>query len=184
MIRIRRTGQWRLLPLLLVAVLTAACGQPPRGDALREGQLFPALQLRGLDRPDVSIDQMRGHWLVMNAWATWCAPCRQELAGLQQLAERFPPSELQVIGLNVDADVHVAREFMRDQSISFANYSDPDMKIAKTLLGIRAFPDTFIIAPDGTLWRSISGERDWSSDRVIELLRQAIAGRTEVLATL
>lgn len=181
---IRRFRYWRLPPLFLIIMLSAACGQSPGGDDLREGQLFPPLQLRGLDRPDVSIDGLRGHWLVMNVWATWCGPCRQELAGLQQLAERFPSSELQVIGLNVDADIHVAREFMRDQAISFANYSDPDMRIAKTLLGIRAFPDTFIIAPDGTLWRSISGERDWSSDRVIETLRQAIAGRTEVLATL
>ena len=173
-----------LILLIIVVLLTTACGQSPRGDALREGQLFPALKLRGFDRPDVSIDELHGRWLVMNVWATWCAPCRQELASLQQLAERFPPSELQVIGLNVDADIHVAREFMHDQAISFANYSDPDMRIAKTLLGIRAFPDTFIIAPDGTLWRSISGERDWNSDRVVQALRDAVVGRTAALATL
>jgi len=173
-----------LILLNVVVLLSTACGQSPQGDALREGQMFPLLQLRGFDRPDISLNELRGHWLVINVWATWCGPCRQELAGLQQLARRFPPSELQVIGLNVDADTHVAREFMRDQAISFANYSDPDMRIAKTLLGIRAFPDTFIVGPDGTLWRSISGERDWSSDRVITALRQAIVGRTEVLATL
>lgn len=173
-----------LILLIIVVLLNTACGQQPRGDALREGQLFPSLHLQGLDRPAVTIDELHGRWLVMNVWATWCAPCRQELAGLQQLSERFPRSELQVIGLNVDADIHIAREFMRDQAISFANYSDPDMYIAKTLLGIRAFPDTFIIAPDGTLWRSISGERDWSSDRTIEALRQAMAGRTEALANL
>jgi peroxiredoxin len=169
--------------LILVVLLITACGQPP-GDALREGQLFPSLQLRGFDRPDIRIDDLRGHWVVMNVWATWCGPCRQELDGLQQLTRRFPESKLQVIGLNVDADIHVAREFMRDQAISFANYSDPDMGIAKTLLGIRAFPDTFIIAPDGTLWRSISGERDWASERVINALAEAIAGRPGALATL
>lgn len=172
-----------LLLLMLVVLLNTACGESP-GDALREGQLFPPLQLRGFDRADIRIDDLRGRWVIMNVWATWCGPCRQELAGLQQLAERFPDAKLRVIGLNVDNDIHVAREFMHDQAIHFANYSDPDMRIAKTLLGIRAFPDTFIIAPDGTLWRSISGERDWSSERVIDKLRQAMAGRTEALATL
>jgi peroxiredoxin len=176
---------WLRSPLLLivVALMTSACGQAP-GDALREGQLFPSLQLRGFDRPDIAIDALRGRWVVLNVWATWCGPCRQELDSLQQLTRRFPASELQVIGLNVDADIHVAREFMRDQAIGFANYSDPDMSIAKTLLGIRAFPDTFIIAPDGTLWRSISGERDWASERVVDALAEAVAGRPDALATL
>jgi peroxiredoxin len=168
----------------LIALLLLACEQSPRGDALREGQRFPPLTLYGLDRADVAIDDLRGHWLIVNVWATWCGPCRQELGSLQQLSERFPAGELLVLGLNVDADIHIAREFMRDQALTFANYSDPKMRIARTILGIRAYPDTFIIAPDGTLWRSISGERDWNSDAVVAVLTQAIAGRPEGLAGL
>jgi len=170
--------------LMALTLLLPACDQVPPADSLNEGQLFPALRLSGLDRPDTTIDELRGRWVVMNVWASWCGPCREELGSLQQLADTFSGRELIVIGLNVDEDIHVAREFMRDQSISFANYSDPDMFIARQLLGIRAFPDTFVIAPDGTLWRSISGELDWASERVREALRQAIAGRPEALTTL
>jgi len=174
----------RLCGLLLLAILLSACDQAPPGDALSEGQLFPPLRLTGLDRPDVDIDDLRGRWLVLNVWATWCGPCREELAGLQQLDQLFDEHELRVLGLNVDDDPHIAREFLYDQAISFANYSDPNMFIARDLLGIRAFPDTFVIAPDGTLWRSITGERDWTSSSVIDVLRQAINGQPDALQSL
>jgi len=173
-----------LVPRLVVVLMLSACNQAPPGDALREGQLFPALQLSGLDRADISVDDLRGRWVVLNVWATWCGPCRAELAGLQQLDQLFADHQLVVLGLNVDDDPHVAREFLRDQGITFANYSDPDMFIAHQLLDIRAFPDTFIIAPNGTLRRSISGERDWASPRVIDNLRRAVDGQVERLQKL
>jgi len=170
------------LNVLVLTLMLVACGQQQPADGLHEGQLFPPLKLTGLDRPDITIDDLRGRWLVLNVWATWCGPCRKELGSLQQLSQHFSRDKLQVIGLNVDADVHVAREFMRDEGVSIANYTDPDMTIAQTLLGIRTYPDTFIIAPDGTLWRSISGERDWISDTVTTALEQALAGHTEALS--
>lgn len=170
--------------LIFVTLMLSACGQTPPVDALREGQLFPPLHLTGLDRDDIDIDDLRGSWIVLNVWATWCGPCREELASLQQLDRTLADQPLMVIGLNVDSDRHIAREFLLDQSITFANFSDPEMFIAKQLLGIRAFPDTFIIAPDGTLWRSISGERDWASPGIREILLRAIAGQVDVLQTL
>ena len=178
----RRTRN--LIPRLFAMLMLAACNQAPPADALREGQLFPPLRLSGLDRADISIEDLRGRWIILNVWATWCGPCRAELAGLQQLDRLFDDKQLVVLGLNVDDDQHIAREFLRDQGISFANYSDPNMFIAHKLLGIRAFPDTFIIAPDGTLRRSITGERDWASSRLIDYLRRAVDGQVEVLEKL
>jgi len=172
------------VPYLVVALMISACNQAPPADALREGQLFPDLHLSGLDRADISVDDLRGRWIILNVWATWCGPCRAELAGLQQLDKLFADHQLVVLGLNVDNDQHIAREFLHDQGISFANYSDPNMFIAHELLGIRAFPDTFIIAPDGTLRRSLSGERDWASSRVIDNLRRAVDGQVELLEKL
>lgn len=171
----------RLAVLTLAICVVTACGHNPPPDALHEGQLFPPLQLTGLDRADVHIDDLRGNWVVLNVWATWCAPCRKELGSLQLLAEVFAGQGLHVIGLNIDADPHHAREFMRDVRIGFANYSDPDMSIAQNLLGIRVYPDTFIIAPDGTLVRSISGEREWMSTAIVTAFRQALAGQSEAL---
>jgi len=170
--------------LIVLVLLLSACEQSPPPDALSEGQLFPALRLTGLDRSNVDIDDFRGRWVVLNVWATWCGPCREELAGLQQLGQVFADDELVVLGLNVDDDPHIAREFLRDQAISFANYSDPEMFIARQLLGIRVFPDTFVIAPDGTLLRSITGERDWISSAVVNALRKAVDGQSGDLQSL
>jgi thiol-disulfide isomerase/thioredoxin len=174
----------RLCCLLLLVVLMPACGQKPPADVLREGQLFPPLHLTGLDRADLDIDDLRGRWVVLNVWATWCGPCRKELAGLQRLDQAFADHELVVLGLNIDNDQHIAREFLRDENITFANYSDNELFIAQQLLRVRVYPDTFVIAPNGTLWRSISGERDWSSANIKEALRQAVDGHPEALQRL
>ncbi len=180
--QLRSIALW-LIVVQVIGILVACDNHQPRDD-LREGQLFPPLHFTGLDRADLEIDTLRGRWVVLNVWATWCGPCRKELGSLQQLSSYFPRQSLQVIGLNVDADSHNAREFMRDEAILFANYSDPEMTIAQNLLGIRAYPDTFIIAPDGTLVRSISGERDWMDAAIIAALSQAIDGHPNALGNI
>lgn len=174
----------KLLPYFYVfcLVFLSACNQAPPENNLNEGQLFPALHLSGLDRADIRIDDFRGRIIILNVWATWCGPCRDELPGLQQLQKKFSENELLVIGLNVDDDIHIAREFLLDQKINFANYTDTDMFIAQQILGIRLYPDTFIIAANGTLLRSIAGARDWAGVDIYEAIRMAIIGQTDLLA--
>ena len=118
--------------LLLIATLgLLACGEPPAPPGPRVGETFPALDLPALDGPPLNLGDYRGRVLVLNVWATWCAPCREEMPSLQRLSERFPSGRFAVVGLTVDEDTNLAREFLLKYGIRFPSASDP----ARTSLG-------------------------------------------------
>ena len=165
--------------LLLVAVLVlAACGEPPAPPGPRVGEMLPALDVPALDGPPVNLADYRGRVLVLNVWATWCAPCREEMPSLQRLSERFPAGRLVVVGLTVDEDTNLAREFLLKYGIRFPILSDPAGAIAEGLLGVSAYPDTFIVAADGTLAERVTGGREWDGAEMVSLLESLLAAGT------
>jgi thiol-disulfide isomerase/thioredoxin len=169
---------------LLMMIVLSACNQAPPSDGLQEGSLIPPLTLTGLDGKQVLIDSFRGKLVVLNIWATWCAPCRHELPSLERLHQRLDPQRFVVAGLSVDNDVLQAREYLLDKGITFTSYIDQDMKIATDILAVRIFPDTVILSPQGVVLRRIAGERVWDQSRVIKALEEAYAGNEAPLAGL
>lgn len=169
---------------LFVLFALIACNQVLPPDGLSEGSLFPPLVLKRLDGHEVSIDSYRGKLVVLNIWATWCAPCRRELPSLERLHHLIDPQRFVVAGLSVDNDILQAREYLIDKGITFASYIDQDMKIVTDILGIRIYPDTLLISPQGVLLRRIAGERTWDDPEIIHALEEAYNGRPEMLNTL
>jgi thiol-disulfide isomerase/thioredoxin len=169
-----------LAPLCLTAAL-CACGQAPPPDALIEGRRFPALTLTDFNGTRESMERYRGKLVILNVWATWCAPCRQEMPALERLHRKLDPARFAVIGLSVDAEGDIAREFLLKLGITFKSYLDADAALARRLLEIRVYPDTFIIAPDGVLLRRIVGERDWDRPELPAILEAAAGGSLERL---
>jgi thiol-disulfide isomerase/thioredoxin len=165
-----------LLVLLCLAAALSACGQAPPPDSLIEGRRFPALTLTNFDGSRETMESYRGRLVILNVWATWCAPCRQEMPALERLHRKLDPARFAVIGLSVDSEGDIAQEFLRERGISFKSYLDADAALARRLLEIRVYPDTFIIAPDGVLLRRIVGERDWDRPELPEILQAAAGG--------
>ena len=120
-----------LIILLCIAALLSACGQAPPPDTLIEGRRFPALTLTNFDGSRESMEQYRGKLVVLNVWATWCAPCRQELPGLERLHRRLDPARFAVIGLSVDAERDIAQEVLRERGITFKRYLDACAALAR-----------------------------------------------------
>lgn len=138
------------------------------------GQTFPELALVDVQGQSVSTRQYQGKSLVLNVWATWCAPCRKELPSLQNLQEHLAADEVVVLGMSVDADDHLVREFLIDRKIQFTSYMDPTMTVANEVLGIRLYPSTFLIGADGKLREVIEGERQWDTPEMLEHIRQIL----------
>lgn len=166
---------------IMVILAITACTPPPAADRLQQGQLFPPLVLTDFDGTKVAIDSYRGRFVVFNVWATWCAPCRKELPALQSLSETLDSRQFAVIALSVDADQHLAQEYLTEMGINFARFIDNDKRISHDLLGIRMYPDTFLISADGMLVQKISGERDWASAGMVEALQAAYNGDYDLL---
>ena len=136
-----------MAPLLLFA-LSACDGEPATSDI---GQRFPLASIEAVS-PLVSVSaELRDKALLVNFWATWCEPCRREMPELQALAESLDPDHFAVVGVSIDEDANLAREFLLEFGIDFANLHDPGQLLARDRLGIVAYPQTFLVSPDGVI---------------------------------
>lgn len=175
-----RAGALSLLKLCLsmCAALLAACSPPaaPPADKMTVGEPLPGMVLTTLDGATSNLGDYRGRLVVLNFWATWCEPCRLEMPHLQQLSDALDPERFAVIGVAVDHDDHLVREFLLDKGVSFSRYIDRGQRLATAELGIHIFPYTLIIAPDGRLIQRYPGAREWQRPEVVELLERAYGG--------
>ena len=152
-----------LVPVIVILGFLNGCQQSLPPLKVQPGQKFEVLDVKNLKGEDSTLRIATGKVLVLNVWATWCGPCRHEMPSLDRLSQKLDNESFQVVGLSVDNDDHVVREFLIERKVSFANYMDPTMTIANNTFGIRAFPSTFVFAPDGRLLDVIEGWRTWDA---------------------
>lgn len=119
------------------------------------------LSLPQLDGTAVTLSQFEGKVLVLNFWATWCGPCREEMPALQALSKQLDPKRYRVIGVTVDQDLDLVRQFLNEHQLDFLQLSDRTMRVSNDLLGIAAFPQTLIIDQTGTIDQVIIGPQPW-----------------------
>ena len=158
--------------LLVLPVLIGACESsryPPL--AIPVGQALPALPLQDLEGGPVSLAANTGKLLIINIWATWCSACRHELPSLDRLAKILGPTQASIIGISVDSDSHVLREYLIERNLDLVNYRDAGRQIAEVVLGIHVYPTTLIVGPGGRLLKVVQGWRDWDSPAMVAQVR-------------
>lgn len=159
--------------------MIGACDKTPSpliNPLLTEGQQIPRVVLDAISDGGTASSALNQKMLVVNFWATWCTPCRREMPGLEQLSKTLDSNNFAVIGLSVDEDVMLASEFLTQNQITFANYFDKGGVMAKRL-GLLAYPETFVIAPNRTLVRRMTGFHDWSSPEMVKMLEELFQGQ-------
>ncbi|MEH6824165.1 MAG: TlpA disulfide reductase family protein [Motiliproteus sp.] len=165
----------RTLGLLGILLALPGCDAEPPAPGL--GVSLARVSLPELDGSSVSLAQFRDKVLVLNFWATWCSPCREEMPALQALSEQLDPERYRVIGVNVDQDLNLVREFVLKYGISFLQLTDVSMAVSSDLLAIGFFPQTLIVDPQGVVKVSISGSRAWDDPVYYQPLLEAAGGR-------
>lgn len=175
-----RTAHWAARGAVALAlVLSAGCMEPVPGPGPQPGSRLPQVSLQRLDDGGAfSIASRGGGVLVVNFWATWCTPCREEMASLEALSRRFPPDQVQVIGVTMDTDLNLAREFVLQAGVTFPNYAETIRARARDVLGVRILPETLIVAPDGVLVARVTGARNWASADWISVLGALARGES------
>lgn len=140
------------VPATLPALILAACisGDPP---GLRSGDPAPDFTAASLhDGAPVSLSDYRGHALLVNLWATWCHPCREETPYLQAVYERYRDEGLRVLGVSVDrsADRDLVIEFVEEFGVEYDIALDPGA-VSRDLFRARGLPTSVVFNRDGTV---------------------------------
>lgn len=136
------------------------------------GQSFPLATLLQLKRLGEEFPDIENKTLVINFWATWCTPCRREMPDLQKLADALDRDRFVVIGVSIDDDSNLAREFLLQHDIRFPNFQDSSAALVAALPGINAYPVTFIVSPHGVIRSRIDGMQPWDLGSFEKILAQ------------
>lgn len=160
-----------LLFLLAMGVAQAAEVKPPQGVLKLDGRAAPALQLADMDGKSVNLAQLKGRWVLVHFWASWCGPCRREMPTLPKLINAFPPERLSVLLVNTaDSDDDVFT-FLASVSPELVTLMDRDGQVTARWQP-RGLPSTFFVDPQGRLRYQALGGRDWGSVAYLEFLRE------------
>lgn len=168
----------RRLSLLLVCIgLTAAfmaCGSddqnspsdaPKTNTEARSGKTYktdpipaPNLDLKTLNGETINLADQDGKVLLVNFWATWCAPCRKEIPDLIDLHEKYKSDGLRVIGVATDQEgMEAVKPFVDEQNITYPIVLDTSKTIQGEFDQMYGLPTTYVVNPDGKIVRRVLG---------------------------
>lgn len=152
---------------VLPAAYPAAQGEVPVGGTLREAPLY------GLTLDYRKLSDFRGKPLVINVWASWCGPCRDEMGSLDRLARRHNGRQFHIIGISTDDHADKAQRFVVGTGVSFDNYLDRGL-VLEDMLGANRIPLTVLVDAKGKVLRKVYGAREWDSPENKALLAKTL----------
>ena len=117
----------------------------------------------------ITLSQLRGQVVVLNFWATWCAPCVEEVPSLVEMQRRLKPKGVTVLAVSVDVDDNAYRQFVRNHNVTLLTVRDPDQK-SSALYGTHLFPETYVIDRNGVMRRKFIGAVDWTEPEITDFL--------------
>lgn len=136
---------------------------------------IPEVNFRDRDGRETSLADFRGKLVLLNLWATWCAPCREEMPELDQLQARLGGDAFEVLALSVDSSGPEAPSaFLEDVGTEhLALYHDPSAR-ANFTLGAFGLPTTILISPEGLEIGRMAGPANWASEDGVGLVEEAL----------
>jgi peroxiredoxin len=110
----------------------------------------PLFALESREGPEVALGDLKGQVVMINFWATWCGPCRQEMPHLEALHQRYSSLGFTLLGVNVENDREGAAAFLAETQVTFPILFDPQNEVSK-LYKVVAMPSTVLVGRDGTM---------------------------------
>jgi peroxiredoxin len=157
----------------LAAALAAAIALPVLADSAGGRTPAPQFTLTARGGRDVSLAQYRGQVVMINFWASWCGPCRQEMPLLESIYKRYNKLGFALLGVNVEPDSKAADEWLKDTRVSFPILYDKDSKVSK-LYEVAGMPCTVIIDRSGKLRVLHRGYKPGDENEYLDSIRSLI----------
>ena len=154
---------------LLLGAALGVFGNPAAA-ALATGGPAPDFTLRTLSGSNLRLQEQRGNVVLVNFWATWCAPCRQEMPHLARLYDKYRAAGFVLLGVNVDDDTKNAAALAGKLGLQFPVSLDSDKKVSR-LYDLSAMPSTVLIDRDGRVRYVHRGYREGYEDTYDQQIR-------------
>jgi cytochrome c biogenesis protein CcmG, thiol:disulfide interchange protein DsbE len=172
------SNRWiRALVFVLAAVLAGMIWMNrDRFGPVEPGRPAPAYEVYSLIGDTLHIADYKGSVVVLNVWATWCAPCVREMPALERLHQKLGPRGLEIIAVSVDTtpDADVAVRNFRDRfGLTFPLLRDPTGDI-QTAYAVSGLPTTFIIDRRGRIQQKLLGAREWDGEEMVAQLEKLL----------
>ena len=163
------------LLLIAVAVVAEAAADASRFVPWSRPET-PALALKDLESRERSLPQYRGKVLLVNFWATWCEPCRDEMPSIGRLRSQLAEQPFEVLAINYGESAGRIRDFIARERLDLTVLLDPGQTVARAWR-VRTLPTTFLVGADGRVRYSVVGELDWARDDALGMVRSILPAR-------
>jgi cytochrome c biogenesis protein CcmG/thiol:disulfide interchange protein DsbE len=153
-------------------VLAACCAGCDRGEHPQQLNT-PAPMFAVADaHHSFDLSKERGHLVLLNFWASWCAPCLEELPSMEALHQQLP--QLEMVGVSFDEDTTAYQNFVDMHHVGFLTVVDPEQRV-NTMYGTFRPPESYVIDQHGMVRRKFIGAQDWSSPNMVDYFRKLMA---------
>ena len=156
-----------------IAAIAAALALSLPALAGSEGGPAPAFSLASRAGSQVSLAQYKGQVVMINFWASWCGPCRQEMPLLESIYKKYNRMGFTMLGVNVEPDSNAANEWLKATPVSFPILYDRDSKVSK-LYDVAGMPSTVIIDRSGKLRVLHRGYKPGDENEYLDSIRSLI----------
>jgi thiol-disulfide isomerase/thioredoxin len=158
-----------VIGLCLAGAALSATGKTP--GEVEVGGVLREATMQGLSGPSRKLSEFRGKPLIINVWASWCGPCREEMGSLEKLSRRYPAKPFAVIGISTDDYPDVAKAYLKKANTSFSHFIDSQLFL-ENMLGADRLPLTLLVDAQGKVVGKYYGAKDWDSAAAQEAIRK------------
>ncbi|MEO0996784.1 MAG: TlpA disulfide reductase family protein [Pseudomonadota bacterium] len=157
-----------------VALALACLAAVPLGaSSSLDGQQAPDFSLQSFSGETLSLSGYRGDVVMINFWATWCGPCRQEMPILDELYSRYSRAGFQLLGVNIDDEPERAKDMLRELGVSFPVVFD-NRKEVSDLYSVQAMPLSVMVDREGLVRYVHYGYKPGYEDKYLDQIRELI----------
>jgi len=160
-----RTSPLPVLLLLLASLATPAAATTP--------QPAPEFALPARDGGEIALSSLKGQVVMINFWATWCGPCRQEMPLLEQIHARYEPLGFTLLGVNVEPDSSAATRWLEGTPVSFPILFDTKNAVAEQF-GVLGMPSTVFVDREGRVRHVHRGYKPGDEAQYADLIRALV----------
>jgi thiol-disulfide isomerase/thioredoxin len=140
---------------------------------LPSGSMAVPFELTTLDGKVVKSSELAGKVLLVNFWATWCGPCKEEMPSLARLQKQLDPAQFALLTVTTDLQRQGITHFLSQLGVSLPVLFDEDQEVSRSFM-VRGLPTTIVIARDGALVGRVVGPRAWDSPEAVAVMRQVM----------